>query len=110
MPKSYQAIVDQVIPDYKTEISSDFFANLETTYNNAAKTAKLPPLDTILAKMGKPGELALSAERQRSILHAQNTNDQLREQTLFQGQQSGLYTPVKARPDRGPSASRARST
>ncbi len=96
MPKSYQAIVDQVIPDYKSEISSDFFANLETTYNDAAKTAKLPPLDTILAKMGKPGELALSAERQRSILLAQNTNDQLRDQTLFQGQQSGLYTPVKA--------------
>ena len=58
--------------------------------------AKLPPLDTILAKLGKPGELALSAERQRAILTAQNTNDQLREQTLFQGQQSGLYTPVKA--------------
>ena len=95
MPKSYQAIVDQVIPDYKSEISSDFFVNLETTYNNAARTAKLPPLDTILAKMGTPGELALSAERQRSILLAQNTSDQIRDQTLFQGQQSGLYTPVK---------------
>ena len=50
----------------------------------------------ILAKLGKPGELALTAERQRAILTRQNTNDQLREQTLFQGQQSGLYTPVKA--------------
>lgn len=96
MPKSYQAVVDQVIPDYKSEISSDFFANLEDTYNNAAKTTKLPPLDTILAKLGKPGELALSAERQRAILTAEGTNDQLRDQTLFQGQQSGLYTPVKA--------------
>ena len=96
MPKSYQAIVDQVIPDHKSEIASDFFVNLETTYNNAARTAKLPPLDTILAKLGKPGELALSAERQRAILARQGTNDQLRDQTLFQGQQSGLYTPVKA--------------
>ena len=25
MPKSYQAIVDQVIPDYKSEITADFF-------------------------------------------------------------------------------------
>jgi hypothetical protein len=96
MPKSYQAIVDQVIPDFKSQINSNFVTNLETTYNNAARTAKLPPLDAILAKMGTPGQLALSAERQRSILLAQNTNDQIRDQTLFQGQQSGLYTPVKA--------------
>lgn len=96
MPKTYQAIIDQVIPDYKSEITADFIANLEIAYNNSARTAKLPPLDTILAKLGKPGELALSAERQRAILTRQNTSDQLREQTLFQGQQSGLYTPVKA--------------
>jgi hypothetical protein len=96
MPKTYQAIIDQVIPDFKTEIASDFFVNLETTYNSAAKTTTLPPLDTLLAKMGAPGELALSAERQRAILTSQNTNDQIREQTLFQGQESGLYTPVKA--------------
>jgi hypothetical protein len=96
MPKTYQAIVDQVIPDYKSEITADFIANLEITYNNAARTAKLPPLDSILVKLGKPGELALTAELQRAILTSQNTNDQLREQTLFQGQQSGLYTPVKA--------------
>ena len=96
MPKSYQAIVDQVIPDFKSEIASDFIVNLETTYNNAAKTAQLPPLDAMLAKMGPPGQLALDAERQRAILTRQNTSDQLREQTLFQGQESGIYTPVKA--------------
>jgi len=96
MPKSYQAIVDQVIPDHKNEIASDFFVSLETTYNNAARTARLPPLDAMLAKMGAPGQLALSAERQRGILLRQGTNDQIRDQTLFQGQQSGLYTPVKA--------------
>jgi hypothetical protein len=50
----------------------------------------------MLAKMGAPGQLALDAERQRAILTAQNTDDQLREQTLFQGQESGIYTPVKA--------------
>jgi len=96
MPKTYQAIIDQVIPDHKSEIVSDFFVNLETTYNNAAKSAKLPPLDAMLAKLGEPGQLALSAERQRAILMRQGTNDQIRDQTLFQGQQAGLYTPVKA--------------
>ncbi len=96
MPKSYLAIVDQVIPDFKGEISGDFVANLENTYNSLAKAASLPPLDTILAKLGAPGQLALDAERQRQILTAQNTNDELKQQTLFQGQESGVYSPVKA--------------
>jgi hypothetical protein len=96
MPKTYQAIIDQVIPDFKSEITGDFVANLESTYNSYASTVKLPPLDTLLAKMGSSGQLALDAERQRAILTAQNTNDQLKRQTLFQGQQSGIYTPVKA--------------
>jgi hypothetical protein len=95
MPKTYQAIIDQVIPDFKNQLASDFFVNLQTSYNTYARTAKLPSLDAILAKLGKPGELALSAERQRAILTRQNTNDQIRDQTLFQGQQAGLYTPVK---------------
>ncbi len=96
MPKSYQAIVDQVIPGHKTEITGDFVTNLENTYNSLAKTVNLPPLDTVLAKMGGPGQLALDAERQRRILTAQNTSDELKQQTLFQGQESGIYAPVKA--------------
>jgi hypothetical protein len=96
MPKSYQAIIDRVIPDLKNELNGDFFQGLENTYQTYAKTLSLPPLDTVLAKMGKPGELALSAERQRAILLLQSTNDQLKDQTLFQGQESGVYTPVKA--------------
>ena len=96
MPKTYQAIIDQVIPDFKSEITGDFAQNLEDTYNSYASTVKLPPLDTLLAKMGSSGQLALDAERQRAILTAQNTNDQLKQQTLFQGQESGIYTPVKA--------------
>jgi hypothetical protein len=96
MPKSYQQIVDQVIPDLKSEITGDAVTNLENTYNSLAKTASLPPLDTMLAKLGEPGQLALDAERQRQILTAQNTSDQLKQQTLFQGQESGIYTPVKA--------------
>ncbi|MGA9062422.1 MAG: hypothetical protein WB341_12230, partial [Terracidiphilus sp.] len=92
----YQAIIDQVIPDFKSEITGDFVVNLETTYNNAAKAAQLPPLDTLLAKMGTSGQLALDAERQRQILTSQSTSDELKQQTLFQGQESGIYTPVKA--------------
>ena len=96
MPKTYQAIVDQVIPDLKSEITGDFVTNLENTYSTAAKTVNLPPLDTILAKLGEPGQLALDAEKERRILTAQNTSDELKQQTLFQGQESDIYTPVSA--------------
>jgi hypothetical protein len=92
MPNSYQAIIDQVIPDLKSEITGDFVANLENTYNSLARTTNLPPLDTILAKLGESGQLALDAERQRQILTSQNTSDELKQQTLFQGQESGIYT------------------
>jgi len=96
MPKTYQTVIDNVIPDYKSELQSDFISNAEDSYNTLAKGTKLPPLDTLLAGMGEPGQLALSAEKQRQALLQQNTTDQIREQTLFQGQESGIYTPVKA--------------
>jgi hypothetical protein len=96
MPKTYQAMINQVIPDLKTEMNGDFVQSLESTYQTYAKTLSLPPLDQLLAKMGEPGQLALSAERQRAILLQQGKNDQLKDQTLFQGQESGVYTPVKA--------------
>jgi len=96
MPKIYQAMIDKVIPDLKGELAGDFFQSLESTYQSYAKTLQLPPLDQVLAKAGGPGQLALSAERQRTILLNKDTSDQIKDQTLFQGQESGIYTPVKA--------------
>jgi hypothetical protein len=96
MPQSYQQIIDQVIPDYKSEITGDFMQNLQNEYAANAKTLNLPPLDTLLAKMGPPGQLALDAEKERAILLQTGTSDQLKDQTLYQGQESGVYTPVKA--------------
>jgi FecR protein len=96
MPKTYQAVIDEVIPDHKNELNGDFMQSTEDSYAAYAKTAKLPPLEQMLAKMGKPGELALSARKQRDALLRQNTSDQIKEQTLFAGQEAGVYTPVKA--------------
>ena len=96
MPKTYQAVVDDVIPEYKGQISGDFIQSLQDLYQSSAKDAGLPPLERMLGGMGKPGELALSATRQRQALLRQNTSDQIKEQTLFAGQESGVYTPVKA--------------
>ena len=50
----------------------------------------------MLSKAGAPGTLALSAEKERAVLLQQGTSDQLKDQTLYQGQESGVYTPVKA--------------
>jgi hypothetical protein len=96
MPKTHQAIIDQVIPDHKNELNGDFFQSLQDSYGNLAKGTHLPPLEKMLGDMGKPGQLALSAQKQRAALLRQNTSDELKEQTLFQGQESGVYTPVKA--------------
>jgi len=96
MPQSYQAVIDEVIPDRRNQLSGDFMQNLEDVYAANAKSASLPPLEQMLGKMGKPGELALSARKQRNALLRQNTTDQIREQTLYAGQESGVYTPVKA--------------
>jgi hypothetical protein len=95
MPKTYQAVIDDVIPDHKNELNGDFFQSMEESYTNLAKGTKLPPLQQMLASMGKSGQLALSADRQRQALLRQNTSDQIKEQTLFAGQDQGVYTPVR---------------
>ncbi|HEY6250396.1 MAG TPA: hypothetical protein VI685_10580 [Candidatus Angelobacter sp.] len=96
LPKPFQAMIDRLIPDYKYQLYGDFVQQIEDTYSTYANQAKLPPLDALLAKMGKPGELTLAAKRQREILLAQNTSDEVKQQTLFAGQESGVYTPVNA--------------
>jgi hypothetical protein len=96
MPKTYQSVIDNVIPDHRNELNGDFFQSMEDSYNNLAKGTKLPPLQQLLGGMGKSGQLALSADRQRQALLKQNITDQIKDQTLFAGQDSGVYTPVRA--------------
>ena len=93
MPQSYKTVIDEVIPDYRNQLSGDFMQNLEDVYSANAKSASLPPLEQMLGKMGKPGELALSARKQRNALLRQNTTDQIREQTLFAGQEREFIRP-----------------
>jgi hypothetical protein len=96
MPKTFQATIDSLIHDYKSQLNGDFIQQLEDAYQAVAKEAKLPPLDALLLKMGDAGRLALAAEVERNALLATDKSDELREQTLFAGQENGVYTPVKA--------------
>ncbi|HLJ26712.1 MAG TPA: hypothetical protein VKY85_08385 [Candidatus Angelobacter sp.] len=97
MPKSFQDTIDKLIPDYKHQLQGDLVQNIEDTYQRYAQGFQLPPLDLLLQeKMGKAGQLLLSAKRLRDILLQQNASDEIKEQTLFAGQESGVYTPVRA--------------
>ena len=100
MPRTYQSVIDNVIPEHRSQLNGDFFQSLEDAYNSLAKGTRLPPLQQMLTGMGKSGQLALSADRQRQALLRQKTSDQLKEQTLFAGQESAVYTPVRA--EQGP--------
>ena len=99
MPKPYQAIIDDVIPDYRNQLAGDFIQNLEDFYTSRAKAAGLPPLNTLLAKLGKSGELVMSANRQRQFLLRKNTNDQIKDQVLFAGQEQRI---AAVKPEEGP--------
>jgi len=96
MPKATQVTIDSLIPEYRMQLSGDFLTNLELSYGVVAKAAKLPPLDQLLVKMGDAGKAVLEAEVMRRALLANAASDEVREQTLFAGQESGLYAPVKA--------------
>jgi hypothetical protein len=87
MPASYQHTVDALIPEFKGELQEDFVQSVQETYQRVSGTnSNIPPFDVLLAKMGAPGELLLSAKRQREIILSSYRNDQIRNQRLFDGQ------------------------
>jgi hypothetical protein len=59
MPKTYQSVIDNVIPDHRNELNGDFFQSMEDSYNNLAKGTKLPPR----TKLFLPGRIAESTRR-----------------------------------------------
>lgn len=99
MPKTYQAVIDDVIPEFRGRLGADFVENLQDLYTARAKDLGLPPLNTLLAQLGKPGELVMAANRQRAALLRQNTTDQRRDQILYAGQEQRI-APIK--PSEGP--------
>jgi hypothetical protein len=101
MPRPFRQTIDELIPDYKSRLGGDFLGEVQDTYQRFARTSPgILPLQPLLGKLGKPGQLALSAEVQQGILLQENTNDQLKEQTLFVGQNTPGAAPVA--PEEGP--------
>jgi len=96
MPATFKADYDRLIPDYENDFSGDFIQQLEDTYKNESRGTKMPPMDVLLEKMGPAGKLVLSAKQQREALMAQGESDEVKEQKLFAGQESGVYAPVSA--------------
>lgn len=112
LPKPYQGLIDQLIPEYRNglrgnmldviqstykEVTTDPRKALQTyikqTYNKTVPVMLLPkiaipapPLETVLAKMGPPGELLLDAKKQSNIMLTSYTTKERGEQVLFEGQ------------------------
>ncbi len=110
MPGQYQTEIDELLPEWKAQLEGDWLESIQGRYgetlNTAAKYQRtvafvpgvggamshvtIPSFDGLLAKMGEPGQLALQAEQQKSLLTANYASDQIRQQTLFQGQGTPL--------------------
>ena len=98
LPKTYQGLIDRLIPDYKGQITDgDFYQKMHDTYDGSAGNVPgMPSLDSILGGLGPAGELALSAQYERQALLADATDDKIRQQNLFAGSAQGIYTPENA--------------
>ena len=116
LPKSYQALIDQLIPEYRDRLRGSAMEVAEATYRDATtdprkflqeyihehygKTVPLmilpkmavpaPPLDVLLARMGPAGALVLDAKKQSNILLTAYTSRERGEQVLFAGQGAQL--------------------
>jgi hypothetical protein len=97
LPKTYQGLINRLIPEYKGEIAGDFYQKVHDTYDGTAGSVPgMPTLESMLGGMGTAGELALSAQSEREALLADATDDKVRQQTLFAGSAQGVYTPEHA--------------
>ena len=112
MPKPYQALIDQLIPDYRDKLKGNMLDIVQTTYRDVTTDPRrflqmyikekynttvplmilpkiavpAPPIEVVLAKMGPAGQMVLDARRQSTIFLTSYTTKELGEQTLFQGQ------------------------
>ncbi len=112
MPKPYQVLIDQLIPDYRSGLRGNMLDVMQSTYKEITtdprkalqtyikekynKTVPVmllpkiavpaPPLEAVLGKMGASGLLLLDAKKQSNILLTDYTTRERGEQVLFEGQ------------------------
>lgn len=112
MPKSYQALIDRFIPEYRDKLKGNTLDVVQDTYRDVSTdprhfvqqyikekhnvtvplmvmpriAAPAPPLETVLARMGPSGRMLLDAKRQNDIFQNSYTSLERGEQVLFEGQ------------------------
>ncbi|HXW76599.1 MAG TPA: hypothetical protein VEJ20_04240 [Candidatus Eremiobacteraceae bacterium] len=63
MPSPIRAVVDQVIPDYRSRLTSDAFDNIQNKFNQISSTVPgMPSFDGALGQMGTVGQAVLQME------------------------------------------------
>ena len=66
MPSAQRAIVDRVIPDFRSRLNADVYTNIRAQYDQvAAKVPGMPSFDGALSRLGPTGQAILQMQQLR---------------------------------------------
>lgn len=70
-----KAIVDQLLPDYKSRLSRSFYEQIESTWRQLSSTAPgLPSMDSALGRLGEVGQAIATLRQTRETLMRYGNN------------------------------------
>lgn len=100
MPQNYKKTIEQLLPDFQGKLNGNYLDQIESIYTKATKIpiigGKLPPINDLLVDhFGEVGKAVVTARAQYKIFTRRDLDDQKKEQVLFAGEESRVYTPVK---------------
>lgn len=97
MPMSFALPIDEVVPDLKEQISTDFFETMQAGYRRAIPLVPYAlPLREALIAGGPLGRSAMEAGNERNILLRPGLSEQQRAALIVAGDSTGVFTPAKA--------------
>ncbi len=78
-----RAIVDRLLPDYKSQLSRSFYEQIEATWSQFSGTIPgLPSMDSALSKLGNTGKAIITLRQTRETLMRYGNNFEALSRTL----------------------------
>jgi hypothetical protein len=66
MPQAQRAIVDRVVPDFRSRLNADVYTSIRAQYDQvASKVPGMPSFDSALGRLGSVGQAVLEMQRLR---------------------------------------------
>ncbi len=89
-----RAIVDQLLPDYKSRLSQSFYERIESTWSNLSGTIPgLPSMDSSLGRLGTVGQTIVTLRQTRdTLMHYGNNFESLSRTFVPTGQATAAVT------------------